>query len=94
MQDQKKSSKAVALQYDSSQSGAPKVIASGQGEIAAAILEKAREAGVHIVENPDLVEILARIPLDEEIPEELYQAVAEILSFVYRVNGRYSASSA
>ena len=89
----KKSDKAVALQYDSSRSDAPKIVASGLGELAATILEKAREAGVHIVEDPDLVEVLARIPVGDEIPEELYQAIAEILAFVYRVNGRYAQSS-
>jgi flagellar biosynthesis protein len=62
------------------------VVASGHGAVAENILAKAREAGVEIVADPDLSELLARIPLGQEIPPELYQAVAEILAFVYRVN--------
>lgn len=84
----KKHNKAVALSYDKGQ-GAPVVVASGQGSIAEKILNTAREAGVEVVADPDLVELLAGIPLGTEIPPELYQAVAEILAFVYRVNGRY-----
>jgi flagellar biosynthesis protein len=78
--------KAVALLYDRKKSGAPIVKASGQGELARKILAVAEEAGIPIQEDPDLVEILAGIPLGDEIPVELYQAVAEILAFVYKVN--------
>ncbi|WP_305046387.1 EscU/YscU/HrcU family type III secretion system export apparatus switch protein [Geoalkalibacter sp.] len=81
--------KAAALRYEPGSGKAPLVVASGRGEVAARILEKAREAGVRIVEDPDLIEILAQVPVGEEIPEELYLAVAEILAFVYRMNGRY-----
>ncbi len=84
----KKPFKAVALTYEREQ-GAPKVTATGQGTIAEQILSKAREAGVEVVADPDLVELLAGVPLGLEIPVELYQAVAEVLAFVYRVNGRY-----
>lgn len=83
--------KAVALRYDAATGSAPKVLASGRGEVAARILEKAEEAGVEIVADPDLIEILAQVPIGEEIPEELYRAVAEILAFVYRMNGRFAA---
>jgi len=85
---EKKQDKAVALSYEKER-GAPVVVATGQGAIAEKILQKAREAGVEVVADPDLVELLAGIPLGTEIPPELYQAVAEILAFVYRVNGRY-----
>ncbi|MDO3378018.1 EscU/YscU/HrcU family type III secretion system export apparatus switch protein [Geoalkalibacter halelectricus] len=81
--------KAAALHYDGSGGRAPVVVASGRGAVAERILEKAREAGVQVVEDPDLIEILAQVPVGEEIPEELYQAVAEILAFVYRMNERY-----
>ncbi|HKK00824.1 MAG TPA: EscU/YscU/HrcU family type III secretion system export apparatus switch protein [Desulfuromonadales bacterium] len=80
---------AVALLYDREKDGAPRVVASGKGELATRIIATAREAGVQITKDPDLLEILAKVPIGEEIPAELYQAVAEILSFVYRVNGRY-----
>lgn len=85
----KAAEKAVALLYDRERGGAPQVVAGGRGEIAARIVETARLAGVQVVEDPDLLEVLARVPVGEEIPVELYQAVAEVLAFVYRVNGRW-----
>lgn len=86
--EKKRQQKAVALSYEK-EKGAPLVVASGQGAMAEKILSTAREAGVEVVADPDLVELLAGIPLGMEIPAELYQAVAEVLSFVYRVNGKY-----
>lgn len=81
--------KAVAILYDSQKSQSPKVIASGQGAIARKIIETAREAGVHIQEDANLVELLSKIDLGEEIPAELYQTVAEVLAFVYQVNEKF-----
>jgi flagellar biosynthesis protein len=81
--------KAVALRYDSSRDMAPKVAATGRGEVARRIVRTAQEVGVPIREDPDLLEVLATIPLGEEIPPDLYQTVAEILVFLYRLNGRY-----
>ncbi len=81
--------KAVALIYDEKKGGGPKVAASGQGALAERIIATAREAGVQIVEDPDLIELLAKVPVGEEIPPDLYQAVAEVLAFVYQVNGRF-----
>jgi flagellar biosynthesis protein len=82
-------SKAVAIVYNEQDSAAPKVVASGRGVIAEKIIATAREAGIHIQEDANLVEILAKVPLGEEIPVELYQTVAEILAFVYRVNEKF-----
>lgn len=84
---------AVALSYDSARNDAPQVAASGRGKVAEKILEAAREAGVPIREDPDLLEILARVPVGEEIPPELYQAVAEILAFIYRMNAEMGKES-
>ena len=81
--------KAVALRYEGASGTAPVVVASGRGEVASRIIEKARQSGIQIVEDADLIEILAQVPLGEEIPEHLYRAVAEILAFVYRMNGRF-----
>jgi flagellar biosynthesis protein len=81
--------KAVALLYDSESACAPRVVAGGKGELAARIVEVARESGLPIMQDPDLLEVLAKVPVGEEIPIELYQAVAEILAFVYRINGKY-----
>lgn len=87
----KKTEKAVALVYDKKSADAPQVLASGRGKIAEKIIETAREAGIHITEDPDLLELLASVPVGHEIPEDLYRAVAEILAFVYRINGQYQA---
>ncbi len=81
--------KATALRYDRKKNNAPVIAASGQGEVAERILETAREAGIPIQEDPDLVEVLAKVPVGDEIPVELYQAVAEILAFVYSLNTKH-----
>ena len=74
------SKKSVALNYD--HVGAPTITATGEGLIAQEIIERAREANVPIVENERLVYLLSAIPLGDEIPVELYKAVAEVLVFV------------
>ena len=91
--ERQKPVQAVALRYDKVSSTAPKVTATGQGEIARRIIEAAQKAGVDIVQDPDLLEVLGRVPIGEEIPPELFQAVAEILAFIYRINGRYAAAN-
>ena len=75
--------RAVALHYD--QKGAPTVLATGEGEIARLIKERAEAAGVPLVEDPKLSYLLSKIPLGDEIPPELYKAVAEVLVFVLRL---------
>nr|WP_321468931.1 EscU/YscU/HrcU family type III secretion system export apparatus switch protein [uncultured Desulfobulbus sp.] len=81
--------KAVALLYDQKKSAAPRVVASGTHLLADKIIAIAKEAGVAIKEDKDLVELLAKVPLGEEIPADLYQTVAEVLAFVYMVNEKY-----
>ncbi|WP_150267609.1 EscU/YscU/HrcU family type III secretion system export apparatus switch protein [Paenibacillus tepidiphilus] len=76
--------KAVALKYTPGQSEAPVVVAKGQGAVAEAILQKAKENGVAVQEDAALVEVLSKLDLDQQIPPELYQLVAEILSYVYQ----------
>ena len=75
--------RAVALHYD--REGAPTVLASGEGEIARLIKERADAAGVPLVEDPKLSYLLSKIPLGDEIPPELYRAVAEVLVFILRM---------
>jgi len=75
---------AVALEYERGTRDAPKVIAKGRGELARRIVEVAEEAGVVIDSNGPLAEALAGVELEEEIPVELYEAVAEIIGFVLR----------
>lgn len=77
---------AVALSYDSAKDMSPKVVAKGGGEVAANILAKAKENDIPIQEDPTLVELLSRLEINEAIPEELYQAVAEIFAFIYRID--------
>ncbi len=79
----KKINKAVALKYDSKENDAPVVIASGKGSIAEKIIEKAKEYDIPIKEDQDVVEILAKLNIGDEVPPELYQLIAEILSFFY-----------
>lgn len=73
---------AVALQYDDD--SAPVVTAKGAGTVAEQIEALAREAGVPIEENPMMAEALSQIELDQEIPVELYQAVAVLIGFIMR----------
>ncbi|GAB6100700.1 EscU/YscU/HrcU family type III secretion system export apparatus switch protein [Halanaerocella petrolearia] len=79
----KEKEEAVALKYDINQDQAPKVVAKGQGSLAKEIINKAEEHDIAIEEDKDLVEVLLQLELGEEIPEELYQVIAEILSFVF-----------
>jgi len=85
MKNLKKSpQKAVALTYVPEKQEAPKLVAKGKGLVAHKIMEKAKEHGVPIQEDASLVEVLSQLDLDQQIPADLYQIVAEILSFVYR----------
>ncbi len=80
---------ATALQYDSKMGGAPRVIASGQRKIAEQILAEARKHNISIYEDPALTAALSSVNLGEEIPAELYQVVAEVLAYIYRVTDKY-----
>lgn len=75
---------AIALAYQAGAS-APKVVAKGRGLLAQAIIEKAKEAGVYVHESPELVSLLMQVDLDQNIPPELYVAVAELLAWLYRL---------
>ena len=80
---------AVALQYDAATDNAPRVIAKRRGQVAEKIMALAREQGIPIREDPDLVQMLTQIDLDQAIPPSLYKVVAELLAFVYRLNQGY-----
>jgi flagellar biosynthesis protein len=83
-----KRQKAVALTYESDRDYAPKVSATGKGLVAENIIQKAKEHQIPIMEDPTLVELLAELDINEKIPEELYQAVAEVFAFIYRTDQR------
>jgi len=76
--------RASALRYEGK--GAPKVVASGRGLIADRIVETAREAGVPIRSDTALAEALSALELGSEVPEEMWQAVAETLAWAYRLD--------
>ncbi|WP_099158081.1 EscU/YscU/HrcU family type III secretion system export apparatus switch protein [Virgibacillus ndiopensis] len=78
--------KAAALRYNTGRDNAPKVTATGKGLVADNIISKAKESNVPIQEDSTLVELLAELNINETIPEELYQAVAEVFAFVYRTD--------
>ncbi len=80
--------KAVALVYDRDKQDAPRVAAKGQGRIAEKIIELAREHDIPIKDDPDLVEVLSSLEINQEIPSEIYVAVAELLAFVYSMNAK------
>ena len=75
---------AAALRYRSAQ-GAPVLLAKGHGLLAGEIIRRAREAGVYVHECPELVSLLMQVDIDERIPPELYNAVAEVLAWVWRL---------
>lgn len=79
---------AVALKYDAETGEAPRVVAKGYGYVAERIVAAARENDVMIETNPHLAEALGGVELDDTIPIELYQAVAEVIGFVLRARGR------
>jgi flagellar biosynthesis protein len=81
-----KSQLAVALHYD--RSGAPRVVAKGRGSLGETIIEVAKANNIPIEENEVLAGALSNIELGDEIPAELYKAVAEVLVFVLRLAGR------
>ena len=76
--------KAAALKYDASKNSAPKVTAKGEGKTAQKIIEIAKENGVPIKQDEDLIELLSKVELDHEVPPEMYKAIAEVFSFIYR----------
>ena len=78
--------KAAALKYDAQADSAPVVKAKGMGFVAEKIIQIARENNIPIKNDPDLVELLIHLDLEQEIPTELYKIVAEILAFVYSLD--------
>ncbi|MGM0502664.1 MAG: EscU/YscU/HrcU family type III secretion system export apparatus switch protein [Bacillota bacterium] len=85
-QQNSKIPEAAALKYNLEKDNAPNLIAKGKGELAKKIISQAEKNNIPIEEDEDIVEILLQLELGAEIPEELYQAVAEILSFIFELN--------
>ncbi len=79
---------AVALDYEPEGETAPRVVAKGKGEIAKKIIEIARANGIPVRKDADLAGLLVSVELGNEIPVEAFAAVAEVLAYIYRANGR------
>ena len=77
---------AVALGYDSNSDNAPLLKAKGQGYVAEKLLSKANENDIPVYEDPALAELLSSLNLNESIPEDLYEVVAEVFSFLYLID--------
>lgn len=83
---------AVSLRYNSSLDTAPRVTAKGKGLVADKIISLAHEHNIPVQQDPDLVEVLSQVDVDQEIPPAVYQVVAELLAFVYQMNKDYPKS--
>lgn len=86
--DEKKPLLATALKYRHGEDKAPKLVAKGRGAVAERIMQIARDNGVPIREDKELVEVLSALEVSQEIPGDLYKAVAEILAFLYKLNAK------
>jgi flagellar biosynthesis protein len=82
---------AVALKYDQEKDNAPTVTAKGARLTADQILKIAEEHDIPLYKDPELVKMLSKIPLGDEIPEELYLAVAEVIAFAYGLSGKITS---
>jgi len=78
--------RAIALRYDGN--SAPKVIAKGQGRVAKQIVAAAKAHGIPIEKNEELTALLSSVRMSEEIPRQLYAAVAQVLALLYHINGK------
>ena len=84
---QRPARRAIALEYDGTST--PRISALGRDAVAAQIIALAREHGVPLLENAELVALLAHLDPGDEIPEALYRCVAQIIAFAYRLRGRF-----
>lgn len=87
------SSIAIALKYDKEKDGAPRVVAKGIRFKADKIKEIAKQYGIPVMRNVGLANALFRVEVGEEIPEDLYDAVAEVLNFVYALQAEQQAAN-
>lgn len=86
----KRRNQAVALKYRPNSDRAPEITAKGKGKVAEKIIEVARKHNIFIHEDPDLIEVLSQLDINDEIPPDLYAVVAELLAFVYSLNRKIS----
>jgi flagellar biosynthesis protein len=80
--------KAIALAYSPKNDDAPKVVANGRGELAKQIISIAEQNNIPIKKDEDLIELLSKLEINDQIPPNLYKAIAEIFKFVYELKGK------
>lgn len=80
--------RAAALRYQEGNDHAPKIVATGMGRLADKIIEKAEENDVPVVYNKELADLLTNVDVGDYIPSELYEAVAEIIAYVTKIDGK------
>jgi flagellar biosynthesis protein len=85
-----KTSRAIALGYEPEKDDAPRVLATGKGIIANQIIEIAKKNGIPIKDDPVLAAVLSEIDVNNTIPPELYRVVAEVLSYIYRIQQKHT----
>jgi len=90
--DGKKIKEAAALRYEPGENAAPKLVASGKGEVAESIVAKALESDVPVYKDDALAHTLNMLNLGDEIPAELYGVIAEVLVFISRMDARYASA--
>ena len=90
MKEFKKNKKGAALKYDPKKNGAPVVVAKGRGVLAEKILEIAKKENIPVSQNNELADILDGLDIYQEIPPELYRAIANIFAFLYKLNDKLS----
>ena len=78
--------KAAVLKYDVDQDKAPKIVGIGKGQVAEKILKVAEEHRIPFYEDPSLIDLLSKLEIQSEVPPQLYNLVAEVLSFVYKLD--------
>lgn len=86
MKQKFKKNSAVSLKYRPESDNAPRITAKGKGKIAEKIIKIAKEHNIYIHEDPDMIEVLSQLDINDEIPPDLYLVVAELLAFVYSLN--------
>ncbi|MGM9927498.1 MAG: EscU/YscU/HrcU family type III secretion system export apparatus switch protein [Bacillus sp. (in: firmicutes)] len=77
---------AIVLKYDQENDNAPKLVGKGKGKIAESIIELAKDNDIPIQEDASLTELLGKLNINESIPSELYEAVAEVFAYIYNVD--------
>ncbi|PKR78606.1 hypothetical protein CEY16_02290 [Halalkalibacillus sediminis] len=80
---------AIALKYDEGSDEAPQIVAKGQGLVAEKILDSASDHEVPVHEDATLIQLMDELNINDRIPEDLYQAVAEVFAFIYQMDKKY-----